>query len=44
MNGFRSRMTGPNRIFVTLYTTWMLEKGRECGLNALRAFLIVNCA
>ena len=44
MNGFRSRVTGLNRIFVTLYTTWMLEKERECGLNALRGFLIVNCA
>ena len=44
MNGFRSRVTGLNRIFVTLYTTWMLEKERECGPNALRAFLIVNCA
>ena len=43
-NGFRSRETGLNRTFVTLYTTWMLEKERECGLNALRAFLIVNCA
>ena len=45
MNGFRSRVTGLNRIFVTLYTTWMLEKEREFGRNALRAFsLIVNCA
>ena len=34
-----------NRIFVTLYTTWTLEKEREFGRNAWREFsLIVNCA
>src|SRR4030095_2128625 len=28
MNGFRSRVTGLNRIFVTPHTIWMLEKAR----------------
>src|SRR5216117_23533 len=45
MNGFRSRVTGLNRIFVTLYTTWTLEKERAYGQNALREFSpIGNCA
>src|SRR5207248_390188 len=45
MNGFRSRVTGLNRIFVTLYTTWMLEKEHAYGRNVLRGFnLIVNYA
>src|SRR5213079_702215 len=45
MNGFRSRVTGLNRIFVTLYTTWMLEKEREFGRNVWLEFSpIGNCA
>src|SRR5262249_15195212 len=45
MNGFPSRVTGPNQIFATLYTTWMLEKEHECGRNAWREFSpIGNCA
>src|SRR5262245_33259234 len=45
MNGFRSRVIGLNRIFVTLYTTWTLEKEHEFGRNAWREFSpIVNCA